>query len=76
MTHTMTVENAVRALAGGLTLIGLVLGLLVNPWFFAVVAFVGLNLLQSAYTGFCPAEKIFTALGFRCPVDSSAMPRA
>ena len=69
MSHTMSVENAVRALAGSLTLIGLGLGLLVNPWFFIIVGFVGVNLLQSAYTGFCPAEKIFTAMGFRCPVS-------
>jgi len=52
----MSTEYAVRLLAGTLVLIGLVLGLLVSPWFFILVGFVGLNLIQSSFTGFCPAE--------------------
>jgi hypothetical protein len=52
-------ERPVRRLAGTLVLVGLVLGLLVNPWFFVIVGFVGLNLLQSSFTGFCPAEMFF-----------------
>lgn len=52
----MSTEYAVRLLAGTLVLAGLVLGLLVSPWFFILVAFVGLNLIQSSFTGFCPAE--------------------
>ncbi len=59
----MTLENAIRRLAGALVLVGLALGILVNPWFFALVAFVGLNLFQSSFTGICPAEKILTKLG-------------
>lgn len=55
----MTTERKVRALAGSLVLIGLILGLTVNPWFFILVGFVGLNLFQSAFTGFCPAENFF-----------------
>jgi len=54
----MSTEYAVRLLAGTLVLAGLVLGLLVSPWFFILVAFVGLNLIQSSFTGFCPAEMI------------------
>lgn len=54
----MTLEHAVRLLAGTLILAGLLLGLLVSPWFFILVGFVGLNLAQSSMTGFCPAEKI------------------
>jgi hypothetical protein len=54
----MNLERAVRLLAGILVLTGLVLGLLVSPWFFILVGFVGLNLAQSSLTGFCPAEKI------------------
>lgn len=54
----MTMERAIRLLAGTLVLTGLVLGLLVSPWFFILVGFVGLNLAQSSLTGFCPAEKI------------------
>ena len=51
-------EGLIRRLAGFLVLTGLVLGLLVSPWFFILVGFVGLNLFQSSYTGFCPAEKV------------------
>jgi hypothetical protein len=59
----MTTERAVRRLAATLVLLGLGLGLLVNPWFFIIVGFVGLNLLQSSFTGFCPAEMIFCKIG-------------
>ncbi len=59
----MTVEKAVRVLAGTFVLAGVALGWTVNPWFYLVDVFVGLNLLQSAFTGFCPAEMIFRSLG-------------
>jgi hypothetical protein len=62
----MTVENAVRLLAGSLVLTGLVLGLLVSPWFFILVGFVGLNLMQSSVTHICPAESFFRKAGLRC----------
>jgi DUF2892 family protein len=52
----MKLEHAIRRLAGLLVLAGLALGLLVSPWFFILVGFVGVNLFQSSYTGFCPAE--------------------
>ncbi len=68
----MTVEYAVRLLAGTLVLAGLVLGLLVSPWFFILVAFVGLNLVQSSFTGFCPAEMIFRKAGLRCSSEAPA----
>ena len=59
----MTVDNGVRVLAGSFVLISLALGLLVNPWWFAFTAFVGVNLIQSAFTGFCPAAMILKKLG-------------
>jgi len=59
----MTVDLAVRLLAGSLVLVGLILGLAVSQWFFLVVAFVGLNLFQSSFTGICPAESIFCKIG-------------
>jgi len=59
----MTVQNAVFRLAGSLVLLGLVLGLTVSPWFFIIVGFVGLNMFQTSFTGFCPAEQIFTKMG-------------
>ncbi|MEO8358982.1 MAG: DUF2892 domain-containing protein [Vicinamibacteria bacterium] len=60
----MTVEQAVRALAGTFVLVSLGLGYFVHPGFFLLNAFVGANLLQSAFTGICPAEWIFKRLGF------------
>lgn len=54
----MSIERRIRLLAGSLVLIGLVLGLTVSSWWFLLVAFVGLNLAQSSFTGFCPAETI------------------
>lgn len=53
----MTVERRVRALAGSMILVGLLLTWLFSWWFILIPLFVGLNLLQSAFTGFCPAEK-------------------
>ena len=54
----MSVENMIRILAGVLILAGLFLGLLVSPYYFIIVGFVGFNLVQSAFTKFCPAEMI------------------
>ena len=59
----MNMETAIRRLAGSLVLLGLALGLTVSPWFLTIVAFVGLNLVQSTYTGFCPAEKMLAKAG-------------
>lgn len=67
----MTVENAVRALAGSFVLASLALGYWVHPGFFVFTAFVGANLLQSAFTGICPASAVFRKLGLR---DAGAPP--
>jgi hypothetical protein len=61
----MTVENAIRIMAGSMILLSLALGLLLSPWWFILTGFVGANLLQSAFTGFCPAEKIFKRMGLK-----------
>jgi len=61
----MNVDRMVFAFAGVVVLTGLVLGLLVNPWWHALTAFAGLNMTQAAFTGFCPAAKIFKAVGFK-----------
>ncbi len=55
----MTTWQTVRAIAGTFLLLSLLLGmpgspLFVSPWWLAFTAFVGLNLLQSAFTGWCP----------------------
>ncbi len=59
----MTLERVIRALAGTLVLVSLVLATLVGRWGLLLAGFVGLNLLQSAFTGFCPAEAILRRLG-------------
>jgi Inner membrane protein YgaP-like, transmembrane domain len=61
----MTVEAAVRALAGAFVLASVALGYWVHPAFFLFTAFVGANLLQSAFSGTCPAMAMFRKLGFK-----------
>ncbi len=55
----MSVEHSVRLLAGILVLTSLALALLVSQYWLILAGFVGLNLIQSAFTRFCPAEIIF-----------------
>lgn len=61
----MTVGNAVRVVAGTFVLVSLALGHWVHPGWFLFTAFVGVNLIQSAFTHFCPAEMLLQKLGFR-----------
>jgi hypothetical protein len=61
----MQVENAVLAFAGFMILLSLALTILVSPWFMLLTAFVGLNLVQTAFTGFCPAAIILKKLGLK-----------
>ncbi len=61
----MNVDRAVMALAGTMVLASLVLGWLVSPYWLLLAAFVGANMLQAAFTGFCPAAMIFRAIGLR-----------
>jgi len=61
----MTVNEALRAMAGIVVLFSLALGYWVSPYWFLFTAFVGLNLLQSAFTKWCPAMMIFRKLGLR-----------
>jgi len=51
------------AFAGVMILISVALTQLVSPWWWLLTAFVGLNLLQSAFTGFCPAAMFMRKLG-------------
>jgi hypothetical protein len=46
-----------------MVLLSLALSQLVNPWWLLLAAFVGVNLIQSSFTGFCPAELILRKLG-------------
>lgn len=71
----MKTENAVRAMAGTMILLSLALAHWVSPVWLFLTLFVGLNLLQSAFTGFCPAATILQKLGITkdaCPVQRDA----
>ena len=59
----MRVEQLIRAIAGTFILVSLALGHWVHPYWFFFTAFVGANLLQSAFTGFCPMEMFLKKLG-------------
>ena len=61
----MNVERGVRIVAGAMVLISVALAVWVNQWWLVLAAFVGLNLIQSAFTGFCPAEKILGQCGLK-----------
>jgi hypothetical protein len=59
----MPVESAIRAIAGSFILISLTLGILVSPYGFLFTAFVGTNLLQPTFTGWCPMETFLRKRG-------------
>ena len=59
----MTVERALRILAGAFVTISVALGYWVSPYWFLFTAFVGLNLFQSGFTNMCPGMSIFRKLG-------------
>ncbi|WP_439840309.1 YgaP family membrane protein [Aeromonas veronii] len=61
----MTVDNGVRIVAGCMLLLSLILTTWVHPAFVWLSAFVGVNLIQSAFTGFCPAAMILKRMGFK-----------
>ena len=60
----MTLENAIRILAGTLVLVSLALGHWVSPYWLFLAVFVGANLIQSAFTGFCPAKMLLRKLWY------------
>jgi hypothetical protein len=59
----MKLEQYIRAIAGTFVLVSLGLGYFVNSYWYLFTAFVGANLLQSAFTGWCLMEKILTKFG-------------
>jgi hypothetical protein len=61
----MTLNEWLRAIAGTFVLLSLALGWLVHPAFLLFTAFVGANLLQSAFTKTCPMIPILRRLGVR-----------
>ncbi|WP_020393695.1 YgaP family membrane protein [Thiolinea disciformis] len=61
----MTIDRMVMALAGTMVLLSVLLAVYHSPNWLWLSGFVGLNLLQSAFTGFCPAAIIFKKLGIK-----------
>ncbi|MDZ4085389.1 MAG: DUF2892 domain-containing protein [Tabrizicola sp.] len=61
----MSIDAAVLRFAGVMVLLSVVLTAYVSPLFVWFTVFIGLNLLQSSFTGFCPAAMVFRAMGFK-----------
>lgn len=61
----MTIDRAVMAFAGTVVLASLALGIYVNADWFWLTAFVGANLFQSSFTGFCPLAMLLKKAGMR-----------
>ena len=78
----MYTENMVRIVAGVLVVIGVTLGRFWSEWWLLLPLFVGVNLVQSVFSGFCLAATIFRKLGVKdkCPeaadVSGTAQPQA
>ena len=58
-------DVVIRRFAGTFVLLSLALGWWVSPWWFLFTAFVGVNLIQSTFTGFCPLGMILKKLGVK-----------
>ncbi len=61
----MSIDRAVMAFAGLMILVSLALSQIYSPYWLLLTAFVGANLLQASFTGFCPAAMLFKRLGAR-----------
>lgn len=61
----MNLDRAVLRFAGVVVLISVLLAWFVHPWWMGLAAFAGLNMIQASFTGFCPAAKLFKAIGVR-----------
>ena len=76
----MNLDRAVLAIAGTVVLVSLLLAVTASSWWLLLTTFVGLNLLQSSLTGFCPAAVFLTRLGvpsgcaFTAPTTRKALP--
>jgi len=64
---TMTLNEWLRGIGGAFVLLSVALGWFVHPGFFLFTAFVGANLLQSAFTKWCPMMVLLKRLGVREP---------
>lgn len=60
----MSIDRVVLIFAGIMILVSLALGYFIHPGWFLLTGFVGLNLFQAGFTGFCPLAKLLKKLGF------------
>lgn len=61
--NKMALDRMILAFAGFMVLVSVALGVYVSPYWHFLTVFVGLNLIQSSFTGFCPAAMIFKKFG-------------
>lgn len=61
----MTVEKALRLIAGSFVFISVLVGYYVSPYFLLFTGFVGLNLVQSAFSGWCPMMAFLRMAGLK-----------
>ncbi len=61
----MSLDRIVMAFAGAMVLLSVVLAHFVSPWWMLLAGFVGLNLFQAAFTGFCPLAMILKRFGVK-----------
>ena len=73
MNRRMSLEHAVEAFAGAMVLLSVALTVFVHAGFVWLTVFIGLNLFQQAFTGFCPAAFVMRKMfGFRSAADTAA----
>ncbi|MGX9462957.1 YgaP family membrane protein [Shewanella sp. A14] len=65
----MSLERSIIAFGGFMVLLSVVLTALVSPYFVWLTVFVGANLFQSAFTGFCPAAMVMKKMGVRTAAE-------
>jgi hypothetical protein len=67
----MTINRTLRLIAGSFVLLSVLLAHFVSPWFLLFTGFVGLNLIQSAFSNRCPMMSLLRRLNVRDDTDSS-----
>lgn len=61
----MNIDRAVMAFAGSVVIVSLVLAHFISPWWLLLTLFVGLNMLQASFTGFCPLAIVLRRFGVK-----------
>jgi len=64
----MNIDKAVLTFAGCVVLLSAILAYEVNLWWILLAVFAGLNMIQSSFTGFCPAAIVFRKMGLKAGV--------